>query len=397
MKWFFLKLATISAELTRFSSIWVDKDLAEFYDYSEIDAVFVWGSKNDSFVDYVTSRDTEVHQTVSLSTKDEKFEAKDLTDPEVADKIINYYISEMETNKVSGFNLDYEGETYTPSTKSAYVNFLKNVTNIIHDRNGTFTVDIPWSPAELWCFNGRCYPITEIVKVVDFAVIMAYDAEEDWWGGNTWGHSTDPYYRIKQGLLEYVHCLEISPSKISIAFPWYNWKNTCADLQPYEKDKHEDRKNQCQLDMFGERSHIDYSESVEYYFDYKNRVDSHGTSSNKTFYSKVEDSFFFHWREPKSGEVFEIWMDAVPGDFSPLERRFKLMSDYGFAGLGIFSAKRLSYQNKNEEINYFTKGLWSLLTEYNAKADPKSSSQFKDDPFLTNLCRKFRDRSPIYP
>merc|ERR1719219_131394 len=239
-----------------------------------------------------------------------------------------------------------------------------------------------------------------MTEVLDYAIIMGYDAEEDWWGANTWGHATDPYYRLKQGLREYIDCLNIAPEKFTLALPWYSWKIKCEDAQPARERKPKGREDQCQTARFSTRSHSRYSAQIEYLLDYENRVDSFGNSmteeakNGEVFYSDVEGSFYFHWKDPAEQTIWELWMNAIPGNFTLLEKRYQLVVDSGVAGLGLWTSSRLNYASENPIIQEYNAEMWRLYTKYSAMIEPKETNQFDDDYWLVSLCRKFRDRTP---
>merc|ERR1712038_1769365 len=185
------------------------------------------------------------------------------------------------------------------------------------------TLAIPWSPAATNCLDGRCYPFKKLAKVVDYMIIMGYDAEEDWWGVNHYGHSTTPYYRLYQGLREYIDCLEIPPYKLSLAVPWYSFKVDCITRQEEPEERSKDRMYQCTRRSLQEDGAIktDYKYQIASFMDFENRVDAQGNdmSQNAFFnfhYSDVEDSFYFHTKVPdkRPTDVKEHWVTALPGN-----------------------------------------------------------------------------------
>ena len=402
----------------RFNSVYLNTDFVDYknFNYKHLDAVIGWGDIDQDFVEYVNSKETEVHRAVGL----EGFDVTELVNENVTDIIVEKYVNFMEKYNLGGINLDFEGSTHKPETKIAYVNFLKKAKKAInaietkyYPYHGLFTHAVPWSPAAVDCLDGRCYPVLEMAQddVLDYMIIMGYDAEEDWWGANTWGHSTGAYYRIKQGLKEYIECLNVEPRKLTLALPWYNWAWECdapAD-QPDQSKRPKGRSNQCQHARFNDNNHhIDFKDSLDYFYDYENRVDSVGNSmaeeakNGHYYFSSVENSYFFHWKDPEgesgpdSGSIWEIWLDALPGNLTAAEDKYKLMADNGLAGLGLWTATNLPYDSKNSDLQKYNQEMWDLYDDYNSKVDVKNESQFDYDYWNVALCRKYHDRTPRY-
>merc|ERR1739848_897441 len=100
--------------------------------------------------------------------------------------------------------------------------------------------------------------------------------------------------------------------------------------------------------------------------DFEHRVDSFGNSmvdeakTGHVFYSTVEDSFYFHWRENESSSIWEIWMDAIPGNYTQLENGYSLMADNGLAGLGLWTAQKLKYETTDERILEYNDNMWPM-------------------------------------
>lgn len=273
----------------------------------------------------------------------------------------------------------------------------------MHSKGAIFTFDIAWSPAATNCLDGRCYPVKKIAQVIDYLIIMGYDAEEDWWGGNSWGHSTDAFYRIKQGLREYVDCLRLPPNKMVLAFPWYGWSSQCDNKQPTQEQKPRDRQYQCQLQMFRNREHIHFGPALQKYFDYENRVDSQGQSLSQNytaFYNDVENSYNFFWKDPNDPlgrKIYEIFIDAIPENYSQLHYRYQeLVANSGVAGIGLFNSDHLDYASGDARVQEFNQQVWSIFNEYGGKISPAEKSIFPDDYWMKQVCRKFRDRTPKY-
>jgi len=305
-------------------------------------------------------------------------------------------------NNFDGINFDFEGETFGNEAKDKWVIFLSELNTELKqlDPPKGLTVAIPFTPIEIFCLDGRCYPFKRIAEVVDFMVIMGYDAEEDWWGANHYGHATDPYYRIYQGIRQFIDCLEIPPYKITLAVPWYSWTIECLTRQDPPEMKSKDRQFQCSRRSFQSGdSHTDWKTQLGYFFDYENRVDYQGNdmsenAENNYLYSDVEDSFYFHTKVPGSRpvQILEHWMTAVPGNYTPYENRLKLAVDAGLSGLGLWSVKKLNYENpRNDLENEFNMKMWELFGKYSWMIRGLDENPFAEESYINNMCRPLLD------
>ena len=391
----------VNADLPRFTTVWTrgsDKNYT-YINYDEVDTVIAWGNPEPELVEYVHSKNTKV-QWMEGDPGISQF-----TNETFMLERVDYYVNKVLERDFDGINFDFEGSTYTQESKDNWVKFLTVLNQEFKKLTPPkyVTIDIPWTPSELWCLGGRCYPVKDLADAVDYMIIMGYDAEEDWWGGNVFKHTTDPYYRIHQGLREYIDCLEIPPYKLTLGLPWYSFNAKCNKNQPEKGTHHPDREYQCLRKRFSkEDEKLEYMNMLPKFLDFENRVDTWGNSmaenaANNYFYSKVEDSFFFHWKDPESSklrpDIYEYWMDAVPGNYTPYERRLQLAVDSGVSGLGLWRTDALDHEAESDAEQEYNAQMWKLYSEYSAKMKPSYTSNFnQDDEYLIGLCRKYRDR-----
>lgn len=271
----------------------------------------------------------------------------------------------VDRENYDGINFDLESHFYTEEENDNWVLYLKKLREEFNNRgwqNKKITIASPWSPAAIKCLDGRCYHAKDLSEVVDYMIIMMYDAEEDWWNGNHYGHSTDPYYRAYQGLREYIDCLDIPPHKFIYGVPWYSHEVKCKieddGLTPETREP--DRKYQCSREEFYDFNG-DYDEQVSFgtayekFLDYKHRRDSMGNDLSEgaenvdsLFYSDVEEAYFFHYEktgeeDPNFNGLWEYWTNAIPGNYTALEMRYQLAVDAGVSGLGLWHVRKLPY------------------------------------------------------
>ena len=383
----------------RFTAVWTrGRDLNYTYiDYEAVDCLLAWGEVKDDLIKYAHDRNTEV-QPMTGDPGISKF-----TNRTFMYETIQTFVEEVKNRNYDGWNFDFEGDTYTPQMKENWVAFLNGLKNEFQKFSPPkkITVAIPFSPMEIYCLDGRCYPYTKMVNIIDYFVIMGYDAEEDWWSLNHYGHSTDPFYRLYKGLREYIDCLELPPYKFILALPWYNWKIKCLKNQePTDGNRPKDRKYQCSKRSLNEYDDkLNYKTTVRAFQDVKNRVDAQGNdiskdAPNNYYWSEVEDSFYFHVKDPNHPrDIYEYWINAVPGNFTPWVRKLQLAVDSGMSGLGLWATHHLDYENyQSQEEKEFNDEMWKTFREYSSKLKPLVDSPFKNDEYMESWCRRYWDR-----
>ena len=422
-----IKKRTEAENPTRFNTIFAPVfSNYTFYDYTNLDCLIAWGSFNEDtrdLIKYAHERGTEV-----------QFLYGDpgvgyLNDSDYRKKKIDEYVKIVTDWQIDGINFDFEDEL-RGHEKDDWVTFmdeLKQEFNKLPSAEGSpegtsikITMDVAWTPGELWCAGGRCYPAYKISEVIDYLIIMGYDAEEDWWGRNSYGHATDPYYRLFQGLREYMDCLEIPPYKLILASPWYSWKMACkpADEQEPVEKRPPGREFQCNRyplpkdRVNKDAKHTDFKLILEAFYDFEHRCDAYGNKiddpKNFYHYSEIEDSYYFHVlnivRNDTTDEIIdetivEYWTTALLNDYKPYQNRLQLVIDSGVSGSGLWRPDSLKYDDELDGTNpemdeihrQFNKDMWKIYTEMAENFTPLQYNPYPWDEYLTSLCRKYID------
>ena len=404
-----------------------------YYDYTNLDCIVAWGPFEEStkeLIKYAHERNTEVQFLYGDPG------VHYLNDSEYRKKKVDEYVKIVKDWQIDGINFDFEGDLRGQAEKDDFVRFLdelKQEFNKLPSAEGSpegtsikLTMDVPWTPGEVWCVGGRCYPAFKISEVIDYLIIMGYDAEEDWWGRNSYGHATDPYYRMYQGLREYMDCLQIPPHKLILASPWYSWQMACkpADEQEPMSKRPPGREFQCNRYPLPkdredkDAKHMDFKFIIDNFYDFENRCDAYGNKiidhypdqdpANFYHYSEIEDSYYFHSLKVTKNEttdeiidktIVEYWTTALLNNYQPYKNRLQLVIDSGISGSGLWRPDSIRYEDlldgTNPELDdihrQFSADMWEVYTSMAEDYKPQIYNPYPWEEYLTSLCRKYID------
>ena len=127
-------------------------------------------------------------------------------------KAIKQILTCVELYELDGINLDFENMLL--QDKDAYVQFVRELAPLLHEKERTLTVDVTFhSRSENW---SMCYDRAGLVGLVDFMMVMGYD-EHGSGSGKAGSVSSLPW--VEKGLQNILQ--EVPPEKLVLGIPFY--------------------------------------------------------------------------------------------------------------------------------------------------------------------------------
>ena len=220
-----------------------------------------------------------------------------LNDATARIKAIKQILTCVELYELDGINLDFENMYI--QDKDAYVQFVRELAPLLHEKERTLTVDVTFhSQSENW---SRCYDRVKLAELVDYMMVMAYDEHG---GGSNRAGSVSSLPWVERGLQRILQ--EVPPEKLLLGVPFY------TRLWTQESDGQGGHK------LTSQALSMEKAESW---------IREHGAEV------KEDAASGQHYVEHHAGSVvYKMWLED---DYS-LEKRIMLMKKYRLAGIAAW-------------------------------------------------------------
>jgi di-N-acetylchitobiase len=243
---------------------------------------------------------------------------------------------------LDGINIDIEGPAFTDDVVQGINSLTKEAYTALKHINPSYLVtwDVTYSPFLAGCLSGYCYDWATIANYSDYVIAMDYDATLD----VLFASANSPYNLIKEGYVQYIEQLKISPNKFVMAVPWYGYNYTCSRFYNHTGD------NLC---IIADAAHSQIALSVIMQLYEHNIGGLKWNDKYKSPYFVIKEAGLYH----------EIWFDNVES----LELKFDLAVSFGLKGLGMWRADALDYDTNNVNVAKFNSELWNSINYYVSK------------------------------
>lgn len=135
-----------------------------------------------------------------------------LNDAALRLKAIKQIMSFVELYQLDGINIDFENMYL--EDKDAFVQFIRELAPLLHDKERTLTVDVTFhSLSETW---SMCYDRKRLAEVADYLMVMAYDEHGS---GSKVAGSVSSLPWVERGLQRMLE--EVPPEKLILGIPFY--------------------------------------------------------------------------------------------------------------------------------------------------------------------------------
>ncbi|MDD2402568.1 MAG: glycosyl hydrolase family 18 protein, partial [Clostridia bacterium] len=174
-----------------------------------------------SYVDWAHSGGRQVWGLFSNSF-DPKLTHEFLGDTKLRIKVIKQILSYVDLYELDGINLDFENMYF--EDKEAYVNFVKELAPLLHEKERVLTVDVTFhSMSKTW---SMCYDRAKLAEVADYLMVMGYDEHG---AGSLSAGSVASLPWVEEGVVNILK--EVSPEKIILGIPFYTrlWKEELGE------------------------------------------------------------------------------------------------------------------------------------------------------------------------
>jgi len=201
------------------------------------------------------------------------------------------YVDEYE---LDGIDIDFE--YMYMEDKEAYVQFIRELTPLMHETGRTVTVYVIFhSSSERW---SRCYDHKKLAEIADYLIVMAYDQHTVMAG------SVASLPWVEQGLVRMLE--DVPPDKLLLGVPFYTrlWKE---DIAPDGSTKTSRRTfTMEQAEKWIREQGLEIKEDI---------------SAGQHYVEYIQSS-----------TTYRMWLE----DFYSLEKRVALMKKYRLAGLAAW-------------------------------------------------------------
>lgn len=290
------------------------------------------------------------NQGVRVSTKigDNDIDKYQLNRPTYRRNKVKQLVDFVVDNNFDGINVDCEAPFYTDFFHTGFVKFLEELklTLASHKRNSIITIDLPYGPYQLLCVTGRCLPWKEISEVVDYVLIMCYDAQLR----PLSPEPTDPFIHVVRGWDLYIEDLNINPLKMIQAIPWYGPVYHCRTNNQNDIKSTNDT---CQTNVFTQKiqHHLgELSKEVQLGLD----------QGFEIIYDEEYKSRKIIFRDEDTDEYYLAWFNCL----DTLKMRFDSQAlKSGAGGVSTWWAFSLDYEDKSSSNVDLNEKLWGQLRD----------------------------------
>ena len=217
-----------------------------------------------------------------------------LGDAELRIRALRQLLEYVERYELDGIDVDFE--YMYMEDKEAYVQFIRELTPLMHELGRTVTVDVIFhSDSERW---SRCYDHKKLAEIADYLIVMAYDQHTVLAG------SVAALPWVEKGVIRMLE--DVPAHKLMLGVPFYTrlW-----------------------AEKTGANGNIDTSRTTLTMEQAENWVREHGPTVRE------DHSAGQHYVELTEGTTtYRMWLE----DFYSLEKRVALMKKYRLAGMAAW-------------------------------------------------------------
>lgn len=247
------------------------------------------GSK--AYVEWAHSKGYKVWPLMSHNFSNSKWTHEILSSTAKRDRVIEQLVEFIKKYNVDGINIDIE--SLEERTGPYWVEFMRELYPIMREQGVTVSVDV-YVPSP-WTVH---YNRSEIAKVVDYFIIMAYD--EHWSGSESAGSvGSLPWVQLAiERTLD-----EVPAEKVILGVPFYArlWKEEFDQSGAFSLSSRA-------LGMDGIQKELE-----------RNNISSRRDEQTGQSYAEYEDD----------GATYKVWIE----DSKSMEARANLVSHYNLAGI----------------------------------------------------------------
>lgn len=269
---------------------------------------------NTADIEYVKWAHQNGYQVWGLFSNsfDKELTSEMLNDSKLRIKVIKQLLSYADLYQLDGINLDFEN-VYLED-KEAYVQFVRELTPLLHEKGRTVSVDVTFkSSSENW---SMFYDREKLGQIADYIIVMGYDEH---WANSPEAGSVSSLPWVEKGIKGILE--DVPSDKVILGVPFYTrlWIEEVDD----EGNKSVSSKT---FSM----------DQAQQWIEENNLKVTYDKATGQNYVQLIEGT-----------TTYRVWLE----DSTSMEKRFEIMDKYNLAGIGAW---RRGFESKD---------FWDVIAE----------------------------------